>query len=216
MARPTPKIRMLRGPRRPRGLVVLLHGGPVMGRGEAKQWGLPYLRMLPFGWYAFRYSRGCAAVAWVRFARKGWNGAEETPVEETRHVLEAITRRAPHLPLAVIGHSMGGRAALRVAAHPSVRTVVALAPWVPEKENVGHLHGQSVLIMQGDRDLITPQSDADTYVERARQVGAHIAYVLIEGGGHFMVRHARRWHTLAARRAVEALGLRGVATLPRG
>ncbi|WP_438949092.1 LLM class flavin-dependent oxidoreductase, partial [Streptomyces harbinensis] len=40
-----------------------------------------------------------------------------------------LAARLGPVPVVLVGHSMGGRAALRAAGHPAVTGVVALAPW---------------------------------------------------------------------------------------
>ena len=50
------------------------------------------------------------------------------------------------MPVVVLGHSMGGRTACRVADHDLVRGVVALAPWLPPGESVADLLAEDGLI----------------------------------------------------------------------
>ena len=70
------------------------------------------------------------AVARLRYRVRGWNGADAAPVADAHWALDQLTARFPGVPIALVGHSMGGRAALYAAGHPAVRAVVGLAPWI--------------------------------------------------------------------------------------
>ena len=50
--------------------------------------------------------------------------------------------------IVLVGHSLGGRAALLAGEHPSVRTVVALNPWVYPTDGAD-LRGRDVLVGHG-------------------------------------------------------------------
>ncbi|NED23178.1 prolyl oligopeptidase family serine peptidase, partial [Streptomyces sp. SID9913] len=100
--------------------------------------------------------------------------------------------------------SMGGRAALRAAAAPEVRGVVALAPWCPEGEPVAHLRDKDVVVLHGDHDRVTDPHASAAFVRRARESGARAAMRTVPGGDHAMLRHAGHWHRTAAA-AVTAL-----------
>ena len=69
-------------------------------------------------------------VARVRYLVRGWNAAEA--VAGRRRPLGGGSRnsrdRFAGLPVALVGHSMGGRVAFAVADAPAGRAVVALAP----------------------------------------------------------------------------------------
>jgi pimeloyl-ACP methyl ester carboxylesterase len=52
-------------------------------------------------------------------------------VEDLRRLIEASEHWWPDgLPLCLVGHGLGASLALAAASHPSVRSVVALAPWL--------------------------------------------------------------------------------------
>jgi pimeloyl-ACP methyl ester carboxylesterase len=106
----------------------------------------------------------------------------------------------------VEGWSMGARAALRAAGHPSVRAVAALAPWVPPGEPVAQLSGRRVLLAHGDRDKITRPRDTWAIAERAREV-TQVTAIEVRADGHAMLRRARLWHTLAAEFARASFGV---------
>jgi len=131
----------------------------------------------------------------VRFRQRGWNdGAAAIDVQRA---LSELNRLAGDVPVVLLGHAMGGRAALRAAAHPQVLGVVALAPWLPTGEPVSQLTGRSVLIMHGDGVPATREA-AMGYVETARAAGARAGAVVVRHGGPWMLRRAGVWHRTAA------------------
>jgi dienelactone hydrolase len=93
---------------------------------------------------------------------------------------------------------MGGRAALRAAAHPNVRGVVALAPWLPGEEPVTQLAGRDVVLLHGTRDLTTSASSSARYGERATPLARRVVCLHVPWSGHGMLLRASTWHRLTA------------------
>lgn len=85
----------------------------------------------------------------VRYRVRGWNGAGADPVHDVRRALEELAGLAGDAPVLLVGHSMGGRAALRAADMPQVRAVLVLAPWCPDGETVAHLRDKDVMVIHG-------------------------------------------------------------------
>jgi dienelactone hydrolase len=191
------------------GAVLLLHGGKVKSVEPVRRTNLALARMRPFAAEIDRRAgrRGVAAFL-LRDRLQGWNGADADPVVDARWALEHIEQRYGPIPVVLLGHSMGGRAALRAAGHPRVAGVVALAPWVPEGEPVGQLHDRSVLIAHGSADRVTEPELSLSFAQRAREDGAEVEYRVIPRGDHAMLRSAREWHALAAEFAVRCLPAR--------
>lgn len=185
--------------------VVLLHGGPEEGFGQARRLSAPYLRMLPFGQAVRQASGGRIAVVRLRHVHNGWNGRRQSTVAEAGWALNDILEHAPDAPIGLLGHSLGGRTALRVAGHAGVRSVVALAPWVPPGEPFDQVAGRDVLIVHGERDRICPIAETDAYVDAARAAGHPVGYERLPGAGHLMLRSASTWHRLAAEHLVATL-----------
>lgn len=200
-----PELSVDRGPQPARALVVMLPGGPETGFEPTRPWSAPYVRLLPFGRAIRRASHERIAVVRVRHRHTGWNGGEETTLAEARILLDEVGRHAPHLPVGLLGHSLGGRTALRAAGHRSVRSVVALAPWVPPTEPVDQLGDRHILVVAGLKDTTCPVTDTDSYVRRARDAGAQVRYERVEGSGHGMIRRAQTWHDLATNHLVRTL-----------
>src|SRR3954453_4781451 len=134
-------------------VVLVLPGGRADSFEPTSTRHLSAVRMRPFARSLSRRGRRRGLVVWlVRYRYRGWNGEEMSPVPDARWALQEVRRRHGDVPVVLVGHSMGGRTAMRVADDPSVRAVVALAPWLPDGEPVEHLAGRSVLIVHGTLD----------------------------------------------------------------
>jgi dienelactone hydrolase len=143
----------------------------------------------------------------VRYRYRGWNEADLSPVADAEWALQEVRRRHADVPVVLVGHSMGGRTALRVAGDPSVRGVVALAPWLPGTEPVEQLAGRQILIAHGSLDAVTSPRASRRYAERAAATADRVVYVNVRGDTHAMLLRWRRWHRLATRFALETLGV---------
>jgi pimeloyl-ACP methyl ester carboxylesterase len=184
--------------RNPRAVALILHGGRERGQMEVPPTSLAYLRMLPFAMQILADTRGELAVAVVRFRVRGWNGAEMSPVADATWALDQLAERFPGRPIGLVGHSMGGRTALRVGGHPAVTAVAGLAPWLPPREPTGQLAGRSVLLVHGTDDRMTDPDGTARFAERLRAEGTPVRFLRMPGEGHSMVRRAPRWHGLAS------------------
>ncbi|MFJ5643280.1 alpha/beta fold hydrolase [Streptomyces sp. NPDC093223] len=188
-----------RAPRdRARAAVLVLHGGQEIGRRPARPWQPAALRMRPFVSAAASVSSPRdVLVGQVRYRYRGWND-DADPLQDTLRALDELRGLAGDVSVVLVGHSMGGRAALRAAADPSVRGVLALAPWCPPGDPVDDLSGTRVLVLHGDRDRVTEPAESAGYVRRARAAGAQAGMVLLRGGDHAMLRRSHDWHRASA------------------
>jgi dienelactone hydrolase len=141
----------------------------------------------------------------VRYRLRGWNGARADPVGDVQRALAELTRLVGEVPVILVGHSMGGRAALRVAAAAQVAGVVALAPWCPEGEPVAHLNDKKVIALHGDRDRVTDPAESIAFVRRARAAGSRAGVLLVRGGDHAMLRRYGTWHRATGSAVAELL-----------
>jgi dienelactone hydrolase len=181
-----------------RGVVVVLHGGKSQSRVPASWWNLPVLRMVPFA-RAVAAEDDQLSVAMLKYAVRGWNGSDASPVADAENALEQVGARYPGVPIGLLGHSMGGRVALRLAGDPRVSAIVALAPWV-ERTDVASSHpGLRALVMHGTRDRITSPRNAKAMAEAMAALGADVAWRPVEGETHSMLRQAGLWHRESAR-----------------
>ncbi|MFG2827111.1 alpha/beta hydrolase [Streptomyces sp. NPDC048434] len=186
-----------RHPDAPRAAVLLMHGGRADGRTPPPRLNLPALRMRPFGSALSRPPRGRELLlASVRYRCRGWNGPQADAAQDARRALDELVALAADLPVVLVGHSMGGRAALHIGGHPAVRGIVALAPWCPPDEPVSHLRDRTVVLLHDTHDRITDAEGSWLFADRARQLGARAHSVAMPRGGHTMLRGARQWHRL--------------------
>lgn len=185
-------------PHEPEGAVLVLHGGAA--RREAMRVSptqLSVVRMIPIARRAARAGRGRLAVFRLLNAQRGWD-TEHTPVHDAHWALEQIAERlGGPVPTCLIGHSLGGRAALLAADREPVRSAVALNPWVYATDVPHGAGDRRFLIVAGSEDRIA-RPDRSAAVARALARTADVAYVTIEGGKHAMLRHGRRFDGLAA------------------
>jgi predicted alpha/beta-hydrolase family hydrolase len=180
------------------GVVLVAHGGRSVSSEPTTAVQPAVLRMVPLARAIRRALRGTGAlVVRPRFRLRGWNGEQALPVHDLSGILDDVGRRFGPVPIVLVGHSMGARAALRVAGHRGVSAVAALAPWLPPGEPVEQLTGRRVLLVHGSADGITRPDDTWAYAERARSV-AEVTTVEIRNGDHAMLRRASLWHSIAA------------------
>jgi dienelactone hydrolase len=181
-----------------RGIAVVLHGGREKNTMPVRATQLAVLRMRPFVRSLRRAGRGDGlAVVQVRYRVRGWNGTERSPVADTDWALDQLTARFPGVPIALVGHSMGGRTAMYVAGHDQVRAVVGLAPWLERNDPVRTLAGRRVLIVHGDGDRMTSPQGSASYARAAEKVAESVTFISVTGEHHAMLKRPRLWHELA-------------------
>ncbi|WP_406452023.1 alpha/beta hydrolase [Streptomyces sp. NBC_00876] len=199
--------------RPPAAAVLLLHGGREAGLGPPPPGplNLPAVRMRPFAGALRRASAGDVLVRAVRYGHRGWNGSRADPLHDAVRALDELRRVAGEIPVVLLGHSMGGRAALGAAGHPLVRGVVGLAPWCPQGDPVTQLAGRDVVLVHSPLDRITSAKASAALTAGARAAGARTCLVTVQGGDHAMLRRAPAWHRLTVSLVA---GLLGRAPLP--
>jgi len=189
------------------GVVLVAHGGQASSTERTSPLQPAVLRMIPVGAAIRNALRGSGAtVQRSRFRVRGWNGAQASPVGDLDRALDEIAATFGPVPVVLVGHSMGARAAVRAAGHPAVSAVAGLAPWLPLGEPADHLAERSLLLVHGTSDGITSPAETWAFADRARAV-TEVAAIEVRDGDHPMVRRARLWHAIAAEFARAALGL---------
>ena len=77
--------------------------------------------MLPFARVLRSRGGRYGLVVWrLRYRYRGWNGEEASPLQDARWAVAEAGRLHPGLPVVLVGHSMGGRAAVHVAGEDGV------------------------------------------------------------------------------------------------
>jgi alpha-beta hydrolase superfamily lysophospholipase len=191
-------------PASPSAVVLVLHGGRADSRDSAERKRLTYLRMLPF---ARMLAQAGPVVYMLRYRYRGWNAPTKDSLLDAQWALGEIAARHPDLPIVLVGHSMGGRAALAAAGARNVVAVCALAPWLDGSDPVAQLAGRTVLIAHGDRERWTDPRESYDYAVRAKVVTDRVCRFEVHGAGHFMLSRAVDWRSLVRRFVLGVLGI---------
>jgi alpha-beta hydrolase superfamily lysophospholipase len=193
-----PRLIDVETPPSPAGVALVLHGGASRrGNPMVSPTQLSVLRMIPIASRVARATRGQVAVYRLLNSARGWD-TQHTPVQDAGWALAQIAERhGERLPTCLVGHSLGGRAALLSAGLPEVRSVAALAPWVYPSDAPDRLDGQRILIVHGTEDRI---ADPDRSAALARSIArrASVSYVSVHGGKHAMLHRHGVFDGLAA------------------
>ncbi len=149
----------------------------------------------------------------VRYRIKSWNQLEMCAEDAAAAIDEAVAGGARETIL--LGYSMGGAVAIKVAGHASVSTVIGLAPWIPDRLGLRGLHGRRLTVFHGALDRYLPgipgvsPANSKRGFDRAVAEGVEATYTLIRGGIHpialrapsgeiVSAPRARRWASLVA------------------
>jgi predicted esterase len=188
-------------PADPSGIVLVLHGGASRRRAvRVSPAQLSVLRMIPVASRVVHASEGRLGVLRMLNSSRGWD-AKHTPVQDVEWALREIGRRFGELPVCLIGHSLGGRAALLAAGQSRVAGVVALAPWVYATDVASELGSTPIVIIHGDADRIASPTRS-RQVARALSRETTVAYVSVERGTHAMLGRRETFDGVAAQCAV--------------
>lgn len=130
------------------------------------------------------------AVHVVHYRCRGWNGAEAHPAHDALWAVEEVVRRYGDVPVCLVGLGLGGRAALHAGGHEAVRSVVALAPRLPEDEaaippeSVKQLVGRRVLIVHGTNGGRADPELSFRFAERVKKVNRDVCRFEVHSDRH--------------------------------
>jgi dienelactone hydrolase len=187
-----------------RGVALIAHGGKSRSGAPDSNLRTPALRMFPYAGDLVRAGRRAGlAVAQLRYRVVGYNDGD--PVADVEWAIAHLAERFD-APVCLVGHSMGGRAALRAAGHERVTAVAGLAPWLPPDEPVHQLAGRTVMLVHGTRDRVTDPAKSLEFGRRARDTAARVARFELARTGHTMLQRVPLWHSLTRRFVLGALG----------
>ena len=195
----------VRVPRRPEGVVLVLHGGASRVEGmRVSPTQLSVLRMIPIARRIARAGHARLAVYRLLNSTRGWD-ASHTPVDDARWALGQIREGLDGpLPVCLVGHSLGARAAILTADEPDVRSVVALAAFVYPQDGDVDAAGRQIVFVHGTADRIANPARAEAAAQRLSR-RADVEFVRVPGGKHAMLRKHGKFSGAAADVAVRTL-----------
>jgi dienelactone hydrolase len=183
-------------PASPEAVVLVLHGGASRpGRTGVHPAQLSVLRMVPLARRIARAGRRRVAVLRLLNSHRGWD-ATHTPIDDVVWALAQARERYGDVPVGLVGHSLGGRAALLAGSLPGVRAVVALNPWVYPSDRAD-LAGRDVLVVHGTADRIADPKRARVVADALAET-TDVTFVPIEGGKHAMLSHGSTFERAAS------------------
>lgn len=152
------------------------------------------LRMYPFTASIQSVFGPRVRVRQVRYRVYGWNGGQASPMPYARNALERLARDHPEVPIAVVGHSMGGRIAAQLGDDERVTDILALAPWW-QFADWRAIHDQArVVAVHGDADTVTRHRRTAKGIAELSDRGLDATYIPVPGGRHPMLDHLGLWH----------------------
>lgn len=197
-----PRLISVSTPSRAEAVAVVLHGGAAReSRPAVRPAQLSVLRMVPVATRLARAGRGRLAVLRLLNSSRGWD-SRRTPVDDVRWALAEVGQRFPGVPVALVGHSLGGRAALLGAEESAVRVTVALNAYVYPTD-LPDLRGRRLLFVHGDRDRVAsaahaasvarhlgsaPESDPGSDPESDPATTTQVGFISVRGATHAMLR----------------------------
>lgn len=206
MTDPRPRLRLTAAPREPRGAVLVLHGGQEHSEGAVHRTQLAVLRLVPVARAVAKRAERQVAVVRLLYRYRGWNDSPHPALEDARWALaQCRDRFGADVPISIIGHSMGGRVALRMAGEPNVRGVVGLAAWLPEHEPRADVTGRRLLLLHGTADRTTEPAGSEAFVADVQAMAQSVSLLRLPGEGHALLRHRALVDGLAAAFALHAL-----------
>jgi pimeloyl-ACP methyl ester carboxylesterase len=201
-----------------RAVALVLHGGREVSVRPVTARQLAVLRMVPIARHLASVGEADGLGVWrLRYRYRGWNN-EEHPVADVRWAVQQLREQHADAPIVLVGHSMGGRAALRAADEPGVVGVAGLAPWVEPDEPFKQVIGRRLLVVHGTRDRTTSAKNSKALVDSVRgdsapsspEPSADATFVQLRHGGHAMLRRAGVWNDLTADFVLQT----GIGVLP--
>jgi pimeloyl-ACP methyl ester carboxylesterase len=196
-------------PERARGLLLLLHGGVERSLAPVSDLRPAWRQILRLQASMQPQAAELGLSVWaVRNRYAGWNDDDRpSPVDDARAALALVRRASDKVPVILVGHSMGGRTAVRVADDKNVVGVMGLAPWLPPSEPSTTLAGRCVHLAYArwEQHPGCREADLRTFQARARQTAVYVDVQDMGNDIHSMV-FMHRWAKYVLESADAILG----------
>ncbi|MFC0314102.1 alpha/beta fold hydrolase [Gordonia phosphorivorans] len=180
--------------RSPRLAVLVLPGGTDFSYRPFSRTQGSAMRMYPFSLSIQARFGDAVRVRQASYRVYGWNGGQASPMPHARYALDRMKAAYPDTPVALVGHSMGGRIVAHLAADPAVSDVLALAPWW-QFADWRHIHDDArVLAIHGEADTVTRPHRTRKGIAELTARGVAAEYVSVPDGRHAMLDHLGLWH----------------------
>lgn len=189
----------------PRLAVLVLPGGTDFSYEPFSRAQGSALRMYPFSMSIKARFGPTVRVHQGTYRVKGWNGGQASPMPYARNALEQLKARYPGTPIALIGHSMGGRIVANLGDDEQVSDILALAPWWQFADWRKIHDGARVLAIHGEHDTLTRPQRTRKGIAELTARGVDAQYISVPRGGHAMLDHLGLWHGKALEFVGEAL-----------
>lgn len=188
-----------------RAVAVLLHGAST-GKSGGTSWMTPApLRMQWFASPISRRSAGRLDVVRLRHPDRTVKAVFRGALSDTAALLSHIRTVAPKARIGLVGHSNGGRVALRLSSDARVDAVAALAPWLLPSDRISPRPGVPLLLMHGSLDFFTSPTLTAQLAARLAQRGNSVDHETVAGENHFLMARSGYWHQRVADFLIESL-----------
>lgn len=166
------------------------------------------LRMYPFTASIQMRFGTRVRVRQAQYRVYGWNGGQASPMPHARAALDRLAADYPGVPIAVIGHSMGGRIAAQLGDDERVTDILALAPWWQFADWRQIRDGVRVRAVHGEADTVTRAPRTAKGITELTERGFDARYLSVPDGRHAMLDHIGLWQGCALDFVAEALDAR--------
>ena len=119
-------------------------------------------------------------------------------MREARLAIDEMRRAHGTVPIVLVGISMGGRTAVRIADEDDVVGVVGLVPWLPSDESPAPLAGKHLRVGYAGLDRLCTWDSMKEFLAAARGVAASVSTKNVGPDVHGMVL-PRTWQPYTAR-----------------
>lgn len=104
-----------------KAVALVLHGGKEDSYAAVQSRQVAVLRMAPIARQLRLAGVDAGLAVWrLLFACRGWNGDGARPIEDVRWAVQQLRAHHGEAPVVLVGHSLGGRAAIRAAGEPGL------------------------------------------------------------------------------------------------